>query len=102
MYSVRFEAPDGPRGVGSSSKGLLCEVGFGVSNRSMGETLSEEAWKSSGGVKVALVASREVIVSSLTVKGTSTKSALGVRSELETTLPRLLVRIISVPSFEPR
>ena len=75
---------------------------MGVSIRSIGATLSAEAWNCSGGVKVALVASREVIVSSLTVRGTSTVSAPGVISELDTTLPRLLVRIISVPSFEPR
>jgi len=94
---VRLDAAEGARGVGSSSSGLICEEdGFGVSIGSIAETLSAGAWKSSGGVKV------EGTGSSLTVRGTSTVSVLGVISELDTTLSRLLARIISVLSFDPR
>ena len=66
IYSVRFDAAEGARGVGSSSIGSICEAdGFGVSIKSIAGTLSPGFVKSSGGVKLARVKGTFVLVEQL-------------------------------------
>jgi hypothetical protein len=95
------DAAEGARGVGSSSISIGLGVGLGVSFKSISTTFEPGDENSSGGVKVAWVISDAGGSSSNTVGGGSIVSAMA-KSELDTTLPRLLVRIISVPSLDPR
>jgi len=102
VISGRSDDAEGARGVGSSSIGsLLVFDGFGVSLESDFLTLPPGGVNISGGVSDEPVISEAAGTSSATVGGGSMVSALGI-SDTDTTLPRLLVRIISIPSLELR